>query len=192
MKKVMLFCGVESTGKTTTIKKIYSYLKNKGLNVKIVHEVGREVCASSGGVFEMNLLSYEQILYMHQSNFLKAYADNRNDIILMDTDATYTRYYLEKDERLKNCPFAENLIELSEKIVNNNIISNKITQVIYLNSNCPFVQDGTRTYEKTRKQDDETLLKLYKKNYKKISVVTENCWENRIDHIKKIINASIY
>ena len=71
-----LFCGVESTGKSTAIENSYNYLTSKGYKVKIVSEVGREVCANSGGVDEMSLLDYEQILYLHQANFLKAYSSH--------------------------------------------------------------------------------------------------------------------
>ncbi len=191
MKKVLLFCGVESTGKSTAIKKVYNYLKSKGKKVKIVREAGRDVCAKDGGVFEMSLLSYEQILYLHQSSFLKAYADENMDIILLDTDSTYTRYYLEKDEKLKNKPFAKDLIKLSEDIVKCNVKEGKITKVVYLNSDCPFVQDGTRTYESTRKEDDKTLLKLYQKAYKNICIVKGENWQDRTKQIKEIANETI-
>jgi len=191
MKKVILFCGVESTGKTTAIKKVYNYLLKKGIKVKIVSEAGRDVCAQDGGVFEMTLLSYEQILYLHQSNFLKAYANKNIDVILLDTDATYTRYYLEKDEELKNEPFATNLIKLSENIVKNNIKTNKITKVVYLNSDCPFVQDGTRTYEQTRIEDDKTLLNLYNKAYKNITIIHGKNWQDRIKQIKNVVDKAI-
>ena len=187
MKKVILFCGVESTGKSTTIKKIYKYLINKGIKAKIVSEAGREICEKDGGVYEMTLLSYEQILHLHQSNFLKVYASDKYDVILLDTDATYTRYYLEKDDELKNLPFAKDLISLSEKIVRDNIKSKKVTQVIYLNSDCPFVQDGTRTYEQTRKEDDKTLLNLYQKCYKNINVINGNDWQDRTKKVKNIV-----
>ena len=71
-KKVILFCGVESTGKSTTIEKLFNYLKGKGLTCQIVSEVGRDVCALGGGVDEMTILDYELILYKHQANFLQS------------------------------------------------------------------------------------------------------------------------
>ena len=71
MSKVILFCGVESTGKTTAVQNVYDFLKKQNQKVSIVWEYGREVCDDSGGVFDMSLLDYEKILYGHQSNLLK-------------------------------------------------------------------------------------------------------------------------
>ena len=121
-KKVILFCGVESTGKSTTINKLFENLKSKGMSCQIVSEVGRDVCALSGGVDEMTILDYELILYKHQANFLQSlYSDC--DIILLDTDSIYTRYYLEKDEKLynKNISQSKKLVKLSENIVVSNL-----------------------------------------------------------------------
>lgn len=193
LKKVYLFCGVESTGKSTAIENSYTYLIQKGYKVKIVSEVGREVCADSGGVDEMSHLDYERILYLHQSNFLKEYACGNYDIILLDTDSTYTRYYLEKDNNLlkSNPSLCNQLIKLSEDIAKVNITCNRITDIIYLNSDCPFIQDGTRTYEATRKEDDKTLYNLYKKiygNHKKINIIDGESFKERTNKIFNIIS----
>lgn len=190
-KKVILFCGVESTGKSTTIEKLFNYLKDKGLTCQIVSEVGRDVCALSGGVDEMTILDYELILYKHQANFLQSLYSNC-DIILLDTDSTYTRYYLEKDEKLynKNTNQSKNLVKLSENIVDSNLKNNKITHVFYLDSMCDFVQDGTRTYEKTRSQDDKYLFGLYSKLYSKnctFDKISGKSWEQRTEQIIKIL-----
>ena len=186
-----LFCGVESTGKSTAIENAYKYLTNKGYKVKVVSEVGRDVCANSGGVDEMSLLDYEQILYLHQANFLNAYSSKNFDVILLDTDSTYTRYYLEKDEMLlkENPELCNKLINLSENISTINETTNKITQIIYLNPDCPFVQDGTRTYESTRFEDDKILFNLYSKLYKKtpITVIKGKDYTNRTNQIYEII-----
>ena len=174
-KKVILFCGVESTGKTTMIEQVFNHLKNKGLTCQIVSEVGREVCALSGGVDEMTILDYELILHKHQTNFLQSlYSDC--DIILLDTDSIYTRYYLEKDQNLYNqdVKYSKKLVKLSENIVKSNLKNKRISHVFYLDSLCDFVQDGTRTYEKTRSQDDKYLYKLYSKMY------SQNCTFNKI------------
>lgn len=188
LKKVYLFCGVESTGKSYAIENAYNYLKEKGYKVKIVSEVGREVCATSGGVFSMSLLDYEQILYLHQATFLKHYKNEKYDIILLDTDSTYTRYYLEKDEKLtkENPQICKDLINLSKDIALMNNKNNRINEIIYLNSDCPFIQDGTRTYESTRKQDDKTLFNLYQNMYypnKQIKVIKGDSFEDRTKQI---------
>ena len=193
LKKVYLFCGVESTGKSTAVENAYIYLTNKGYKVKIVSEVGREICDESGGVYKMSHLDYERILYSHQSNFLKEYANKNYDIILLDTDSTYTRYYLEKDVELKqNNPYLCNrLIKLSEDIANINIDCNRLSEIIYLNSDCPFVQDGTRTYESTRKEDDKVLYNLYNSiygKYLKINIVDGKDYNKRTNTIFNIIN----
>lgn len=190
-----LFCGVESTGKSTAIENAYKYLTNKGYKVKVVSEVGRDVCANSGGVFEMSLLDYEQILYLHQANFLKEYANNKYDIILLDTDSTYTRYYLEKDEKLlqENPTLCQKLIDLSETISSINESTNKVTQIIYLNPDCPFVQDGTRTYEESRYEDDKILFNLYNKLYKEtpITVIKGKEYTNRTNQIYETIEKKL-
>ena len=194
LKKVYLFCGVESTGKSTAIENCYNYLTQKGYKVKIVSEVGREVCADSGGVDSMSHLDYERILYLHQSNFLKEYCNPNYEIILLDTDSTYTRYYLEKDKELfyTNPELSEKLINLSEYIVRINIACNRITKIIYLNSDCPFVQDGTRTYESTRKEDDKILFNLYNSIYGKhlkINIIDGKHFQERTEKIFDIIDA---
>lgn len=190
-----LFCGVESTGKSTAIENVYKYLTNKGYKVKIVSEVGRDVCANSGGVDEMSLLDYEQILYLHQANFLKEYANNKYDIILLDTDSTYTRYYLEKDNKLlsENPALCSKLIDLSENISLINEEAKKISQIIYLNPDCPFVQDGTRTYEASRYEDDKILFNLYNKLYKEtpITIIKGKEYQNRTNQIYEIINKKL-
>ena len=188
MSKVILFCGVESTGKTTAIENMYKYLKNQGQNVAVVWEYGRQVCDDSGGVFDMTLLDYEKILYGHQSNILKTL--NTADIILLDTDSLYTLHYLKKDkQRLSNDKKQyTKLARLAKFIAKNNERNNRITSVIYLNSDCEFVQDGTRTYESTRKQDDKNLYKQYSKVYKNINVITGNNFEARTIQIKKVLN----
>lgn len=170
-KKVILFCGVESTGKTTAINNMLKFLTNKGIKAEAVYEVGRDVCEQSGGVFEMSLLDYEQILYRHQANLIKALSKPNIEVILLDTDSTYTRYYLDKDiKRLGNNTQSQYLINLSEQIAKTNQELKRITKIIYLSSTCPFVQDGTRTYESTRKEDDKVLYALYKKIYNKTNM----------------------
>ena len=193
MKNVFVFCGVESTGKTTAIEKIENYLKLSGKKVEVVWEAGRDVCEQSGGVFEMSLLDYEQILFLHQANFLKAY-QSECDVVLVDTDSTYTRYYLEKDETLfySNKKLSEKLIDVSKMISKQNY--DKFSEIFYLNPDCPFVQDGTRTYESSRFEDDVILFNLYKKHYKNkvpINVIEGENWNKRVEKIKKIIEKSI-
>lgn len=193
MLKTFLFCGVESTGKTTAIENAYKYLVNKGLKVKMISEAGRDICEESGGVFEMTLLDYERILHLHQTNFLKEFTNKQYDIILLDTDSTYTRYYLEKDvELLKENPsLCQKLITLSEDIIKINLENKRITEVIYLNSDCPFIQDGTRTYESTRKEDDKVLYNLYSKAYKNINIISGENFESRTNQILEIIEKKI-
>ena len=191
-KKVILFCGVESTGKTTTILQISDYLKNEGYKCQIVSEVGRDVCALSGGVDEMTILDYELIFHKHQSNFLQClYSDC--DIIFLDTDSIYTRYYLEKDKNLfsKNKTQSKKLVKLSENIVKSNLQTKKISHVFYLDSMCDFVQDGTRTYEKTRNQDDKYLFGLYSKAYSKnctFDKISGKYWEDRTKQVLQKLN----
>lgn len=193
MLKTFLFCGVESTGKTTAIENVYKLLTDKGYKVKIVSEAGRYICEESGGVFEMTLLDYERILYLHQSNFLKEFANKKWDIILLDTDSTYTRYYLEKDAELlsQNPELCKKLIKLSEDIIKINLENNRIDEIIYLNSDCPFIQDGTRTYESTRKNDDKVLYNLYSKAYKNINIIKGQKFEERTKQIFEIIEKKI-
>lgn len=189
-KKVILFCGVESTGKTTAIKNMLKFLKNKGIKTEAVYEVGRDVCEQSGGVFEMSLLDYEQILYCHQANLIKALSMPDVEVILLDTDSTYTRYYLDKDiNRLGNNSQSQYLINLSEQIAKTNQELKRITKIIYLSSTCRFVQDGTRTYESTRKEDDKFLFNLYKKVYTNTPIVniTQSNFNIRTKQIEKEI-----
>lgn len=135
----------------------------------------------------MTLLDYEKILYGHQSNILKTL--NTADIILLDTDSLYTLHYLKKDkQRLSNDKKQYNkLARLAKFIAKNNIDNNRIASVIYLNSDCEFVQDGTRTYQSTRMQDDKNLYKQYLKVYKNINVITGSNFEARTKQIEKVL-----
>lgn len=192
--KIILFCGVESTGKTTSIKKIKRYLTTKNKNVKVVYECGRDISEESGGVENMSLLDYEKILFTHQQNILKALKVD-NKIILLDTDSIYTAYYLEKDIQLfnSNTLLSNHLVNLSEDITKINLLNRRICKIIYLNSNCKFVQDGTRTYESTRKTDDSYLLNKYKKTYgeRLIEIVDGIDFKDRMSQIKKIVDNCI-
>ena len=190
MPKVILFCGVESTGKSTMISKVKEYLLSKSYSVEVIDEYGRDVCENSGGVFEMNLDDYELILYGHQHNIVKTISKDC-DYILLDTDSVYTRYYLDKDIELQQKDFKryEAIVKTSEDIVKYNTSLNRISSIIFLNSDCPFVQDGTRTYESSRQEDNITLLNLYKKLYPNelINVITGSDYSSRYNKCIKII-----
>ena len=140
----------------------------------------------------MTILDYELIFHKHQSNFLQClYSDC--DIIFLDTDSIYTRYYLEKDKNLfsKNKTQSKKLVKLSENIVKSNLQTKKISHVFYLDSMCDFVQDGTRTYEKTRNQDDKYLFGLYSKAYSKnctFDKISGKYWEDRTKQVLQKLN----
>ena len=193
MNKVFLFCGVESTGKSTSINIIKQRLKHLGFNVCVISEVGRDICAESGGVFEMSIFDYEQILYQHQANFINEYKKTNDTIILLDTDSIYTKYYLEKDTNLQssNKTQCTQLGILADYIATENIKNGRITDIFYLNSDCEFVQDGTRTYQSTRLQDDKILLNMYKQIYKNITVITGHDWNFRVKNIEKQIKTHL-
>lgn len=190
IKKIILFCGVESTGKTTTIEMLKKHFESTGVKVKVISEYGRDVCFESGGVYDMSLIDYEKILFKHQQNVIDCIS-SFNGIILLDTDSIYTGYFLQKDKKLfklnKNASKA--LTQVAENIAKTNRYTERILKIIYLNSDCPFIQDGTRTYEKTRKQDDKYLENKYKQTYGKnlIKVISGENFENRYNETKKYI-----
>lgn len=191
MSKVILFCGVESSGKSTAIQNSLKYLKNQGKSVLPVWEYGRDVCDESGGVFDMTLQDYEKILHGHQANLLNAL--NSAEILLLDTDSLYTLHYLTKDKsRLSSDKTKyDYLVALAKNIAKNNINNKRIFSVIYLNSDCEFVQDGTRTYETTRKQDDKNLFKQYSKYYKNCNIVKGKDFQDRTKQIYNILQEII-
>ena len=82
------------------------------------------------------------------------------------------------------------LIKLSESISSINKSTQKINQIIYLNPDCPFVQDGTRTYEDSRYEDDKVLFNLYQSLYKEtnISIIKGKEYEDRTNQIFEVIN----
>ena len=58
--------------------------------------------------------------------------------------------------------------------------------MFYLDSLCDFVQDGTRTYEKTRSQDDKYLFGLYSSLYSQnctFDKISGKIWQQRTQQI---------
>lgn len=154
--KVVIIAGVESTGKTTMTGFLHKhYAKSAKVN-----EIGRDICERAGGVDSMSLSDYSEILAAHSGNIRRAKRQGV-PLVLVDTDAVYTKHYLHMDERLKTAEGADTIIAAANETVN----KLQLDLVLFLTADVAFVQDGTRTYEDSRREDNERLLTDYKAAY---------------------------
>jgi len=179
--KVVVIAGVESTGKTTMVNFLHKHFSK---SVK-VEEIGRDICERAGGVDSMSLADYSEILVVHNGNVGKAKKQGIQ-FIFVDTDALYTKHYLKKDTRLKTLDGADKLIADADKIANNL----RPDLVLYMSIDVDFVQDGTRTYESSREDDNESLLADCKSTYGgKVFVVSGTDYAERERFCIKAVDA---
>ena len=169
INRKVLFVGVASCGKTTTIQKLSKYY-----NTSYSQEQGRLVSES----FNINSPGsefYNQFVCQQYMDNVKAVED-ANMVALLDTDALITRFYNDLYES-KPLPAAEVIAA-----------DNQYDLILFFEPTVPFVYDGMRTYreESQRWELSHKLKDTFFQYYDNIKVLSGNYEENYLNAIKYI------
>ena len=161
--------GSESTGKSTLTEKLALYF-----TTNFVPEVARDIVAHTDTVVFEDL---NRIAEAHAKK-IEIEIKKANKILIIDTDLIITKSY-------SLFLFGKELTtsDWIEKLNQNNLY-------LFLETDCPFIQDGTRLDEETR-----NTLSLHHKQVFKNNGVTLNfisgSWEDRFQKAVKIIEDKI-
>jgi HTH-type transcriptional regulator, transcriptional repressor of NAD biosynthesis genes len=166
VKKIVLL-GSESTGKSTLAEKLAKYF-----NTPFVPEMARDIIEKTE---ECTFEHLKEIAILHAKRIGLAVGES-NKLLFMDTDINITKSYSKFlfDKELIVEPW------ITE--------ANKADLYLFLETDCPFVQDGTRLTEKERNSlSSFHKEQLIKNNIDFIAIGGD--WNNRfnlaIDIIKR-------
>lgn len=168
--KKIVIVGTESCGKTILAQKLAKFY-----NTNIVEEVGRYYCEKYSNL--LNVGMFNNIAMEHCLLQIKK-SEESNKLLLVDSDATITQYYL-------NMYFKGEKSQLIEEIIK---IQN-YDLYIYLEPSNKWVNDGIRFAGKkqVRMQNDKTLKNMYKK--RGINIITViGGYDERFNKSRELIN----
>ncbi|MFT3826228.1 MAG: AAA family ATPase [Chitinophagaceae bacterium] len=169
VKKICI-SGSESTGKSTLAESLARYF-----NTAFVPEMAREVIEKTEDVVYDDLL---KIAALHAEEINRR-TTNANKLLICDTDVNITRSY---SRYLFNRP-----LQVARWIDE----ANSFHLHIFLDTDCPFVQDGTRLSEEER----NTLSHFHQQQLKErnISYYTiGGNWQQRFEAAKTLIEATFF
>lgn len=158
--------GTESTGKTTLAKKLISG------GVEVVPEIGRSIVGKSKNCTYKNLVNIVE----KTTEYLHTSVDKQ--IIILDTDIHITESYC---RHIFNGTL-QHLRAFKDPI-------HKCDLYLYMDKNCPFVQDGTRFPKKERDALDvshRSTLQSLRIKYHEIG----GTWEERFSKAKELIETA--
>lgn len=169
VKKVVLL-GSESTGKSILAEKLA-----KEFSTVHVPEMAREIVEHTKEVVPSDLL---KIATLHAQVILEKVKE-ANKVLICDTDihitASYAQYLFHQD------------LNVQEWIKQ----ANKADLYLFLEPDCPFVQDGTRLSEKERNELSEHHKQFFKTaglNYHLLN----GSWDERFEQARKYINDTFF
>ena len=143
VKKVVII-GTESCGKSTLTKKLAKFY-----NTNYVHEIGRDYCDKYS-----NQLTREMFDLIAMEHFLlqKKKSEESNKVLLIDSEATITQYYLHMYFEGEKSQLVEELIKLQDYDL-----------AIFLEPDIKWVDDGLRFAgeESVRKKNNEKLKEMF-------------------------------
>ncbi|MBD0328311.1 MAG: AAA family ATPase [Pyrinomonadaceae bacterium] len=157
VKKIALL-GSESTGKTTLAEKLAAHY-----HTTFVPEAAREVIGHTNDCTPADLV---QLASLHAQNILAA-TPLANRLLFLDTELTITRSY-------SQFLFHQN-VNVPEWVEK----ANRCDLYLFLTTDCPFVQDGTRLSETER----EALSAAHLAGVKKASLpckIISGHWQERL------------
>ena len=162
--------GSESTGKSMLTKRLASYY-----NTVYVAEAGREIVEKSELCKPEDL---DQIALTHAKNITKQIL-KANKLLFIDTDLNITKSY---SSFLFNREL--NVASWQEEV-------NKSDLYFFLETDCPYVQDGTRLNKGQREKLSLSHKKILEKN--RIHYFTiSGSWEDRFKKATEIINKKYF
>jgi HTH-type transcriptional repressor of NAD biosynthesis genes len=165
VKKIALV-GSESTGKSTLAKRLAEHFQTE-----YVPEVARNIIEHTKDCKIEQLI---EIAASHAKAILLK-QKSANKILMSDTELLITRSYAAFLFNQKLC--AENWI----------VEANQFDLYIFLENDCPFIQDGTRLNEKERDALNDHHKVFFEANNIKMVFIGGD-WENRFNTSVKTIN----
>ena len=166
VKKIALV-GTESTGKSTLTEKLAKEYKTA-----FVPEMAREIIEKTD---ECRYEHLQEIAILQATTVLTQ-SSQANRILFVDTELNITKSYA-------LCLFKKELIT-AHWIEN----ANKFDLYLYLENDCPFVQDGTRLSVEERDKLDKSHKEQFIKAGIPIISITGN-WDERFQSACAIINS---
>jgi HTH-type transcriptional repressor of NAD biosynthesis genes len=165
LKKIALV-GSESTGKSTIAEKLATYF-----NTAFVPEVARDIVAHTESCTfdDLNLIAE------HHAKAIEETISKANKLLFIDTDINITKSYSRFlfGRELMPDPWIENM--------------NHCDLYLFLETDCPYVQDGTRLAEKERNRLSDFHKQQLELAGIEFILVTGN-WEARYTKAIKIIS----
>ena len=177
VKKVCVI-GTESCGKTTLVKNLARYY-----NTSCVLEAGRDVCDEAGGIDNMQIKHYFEILFRHKYHENEA-LKSANKVLFIDTDSLITLYYYKLDYKEKN-----EINKRFESVAEGISWLNNYDLYIFLEPDVAWVQDGSRTYgeKRIREKNNKILKKILNKNNIRYISISGN-YQERYKKSKELID----
>lgn len=156
--KTVCIVGTESTGKSTLTQQLAQHFQTN-----FVPEMAREIIDKTNNVTYKHL---QQIAALQAKTILLA-KENANKILFCDTDLNITKSY---------CRYLFNRELTTEQWIES---ANQFNLYLFLEPDCPFVQDGTRLSETERNELNTFHKKQFFDNYISFISISGN-WENRM------------
>lgn len=169
VKKIFLL-GSESTGKSTLTEKLAAHF-----NTSFVPEMARDILEKTTDCTAAHLLQIAELHAKTIGHFLA----KANRLLFIDTDITitqsYSRYLFQTELHVHDWIKEANRGDL----------------YFFLETDCPFVQDGTRLDEPERNKLSNCHKELLReKNIEYISI--RGNWENRLSAMIETINSQFF
>jgi len=170
VKKVAIV-GTESCGKTTLVKKLAKFY-----NTSFVPEVGRQYCERYKNCLTSNM--FDDIAMEH-SLLQRKMAQDANKILLVDSEAVVTQYYLDMYFRGQKSSLVEEIIRRQD-----------FDLVLYLEPDVPWVDDGLRFAGKSdvRVDNDCRLKEMFAERGIRYTCIGGD-YEERFNRAKECIDS---
>lgn len=170
IKKVCIV-GPESVGKTVMTRKLSNYYK-----CPPVYEYGREYCEKLGNPTNLTPIDFSniasrQLLMEEESSY-----ESENGLLICDTDTIITEIF--SYMYYGGCP------EWIRKVNR----AQKYDLYLLLTDEVPYVQDGTRLFEKERNDHFHVIRREIHKRGLNYKMISGNDYDNRIEQAKKHID----
>lgn len=169
VKKIVLL-GSESTGKSTLAERLA-----KAFETVHVPEMARDIIGTTKEVVYDDLI---KIASLHAQTILD-YTKKANRILVCDTDVNITASY------------SEYLFKKALHVPDWIKIANKADLYIFLDTDCPFIQDGTRLSEAERNDLSEQHKQHLNNAGINYHLITGN-WVERFEQAKQLIVKTFY
>ena len=165
IKRIALLGG-PSTGKSTLAARLFSELKDRGIQTELVQEYAREHINRLGKV--NNILT--QYLFYEKQRQKEDIIPETIEYIITDSPTILCYIYAVYYAIIGDVDHQELLVDMYSKTIRDGL--NRYHKIYFLESNRPYVKDGTRTQTKEEsKEIGENIRKfldLHKIPYKSI------------------------